>query len=148
VGELNRVMTPESRGIPYYGYRWLRLCCRARVESQEYIKMALSMLQQLLQLVIPDKPRSNKVQIPKPNQLTLMFTHSYCPRHPSLGGINDRIPPLDLLLYLPAIGRTVSIDDIVPDCPCWSCELGEDGRGLESVTLSSGGTGSERTTVS
>jgi hypothetical protein len=47
VGELNRVMTPESRGKPYYGYRWLRLCCRARVESQEYIKMALSMLQQL-----------------------------------------------------------------------------------------------------
>jgi hypothetical protein len=143
VGELNRVMTPESRGICYYGYRWLRLCCRARVESQEYIKMALSMLQYIFQLVIPNKPRSNKVQIPKPNQLTPMFTHSYCPRHPSLGAINDRIPPLNLLLYLPAIRWTIAVNDIIPYRPCWSCELGEDRRGLESVTLSSGGAGSE-----
>ena len=77
-----------------------------------------------------------------------MFTHSYRPSHPSFGSINDRIPPLDLLLYLPAIGWAISVDDVVPDCPCWSCEFGEDGRGLEGVTLSWGGAGSERTPVS
>jgi hypothetical protein len=118
-----------------------------RQESQSIHRKRLPMLQQLLQLIIPNKPRRNKVQIPKPNQLTPMLTHSHCPNHPSLGGINDLVPPLDLLLYLPAIGRTIAIDDIVPDRPCWSCEFGEDGRGLESITLSRGGAGSERTTV-
>ena len=105
------------------------------------------MFQQLFQLVIPDKPRSGKIQVPKPYQLTPMFTHSYCPFHPSSWGIDDRIPPLDLLLYLPTIGWTIAIDNIIPTCPCWSCEFGKDRGRLESVTLSWGGSGSEGTAV-
>lgn len=49
------------------------------VRSTVYPTPNLSMFQQLLELIIPNKPRSSKVQIPKPDKLTSMFTHGHCP---------------------------------------------------------------------
>lgn len=75
VGELNRVMTPEARGTSYH---YSGLAATHRLEWQTIHRRALSMFQQLFQLIIPNKPRSDKVQVPEPNQLTPMLTHSYC----------------------------------------------------------------------
>jgi hypothetical protein len=78
----------------------------------------LPMFQQLLKLIIPNKPRASKVQIPEPNKLTTMFTHRYRPSQPTSRRIDYRQPPLGLLLYLPSKeGRTIASEDIIPYCP-------------------------------
>jgi hypothetical protein len=72
-------------------------------------RATLPMFQQLLQLIIPNKPRSYEIQIPKPNQLTLMFTHSSCTADPPSGGIDNSEPFLDFLLNILTIGRRVDL---------------------------------------
>ena len=58
VGELNR---GDDARITWHTLMWLRPSCKPEMESQRIHRRALSMFQQLFELIIPNKPRRDKV---------------------------------------------------------------------------------------